>query len=39
MERLIGVIRQRYGSFDDCARAIGITASTVASLRNSLLDR
>ena len=39
MERLIGVIRQRYGSFDDCASAIGITASTVASLRNSLLDR
>lgn len=39
MERLIGVIRERHGSFEDCAAALGITASTVANLRSSLLDR
>lgn len=39
MERLLATIRERHGSFEDCARALGITASTVASLRSSLLDR
>ncbi len=39
MEQLVGVIRERHGSFEECAASLGITASTVASLRGSLLDR
>ena len=39
IERLISVIRERHGSFDACAASLGITASTVSSLRSSLLDR
>ena len=39
MERLIDVIRERHGGFEDWATSLGITSSTVASLRSSLLDR
>ena len=39
MERLLDVIRERHGGFEDWATSLGITSSTVASLRSSLLDR
>ena len=38
MERLLRVIRERHGTFEACATALGISDASVDSLRTSLLE-